>query len=82
VTASYLLVEEVARLLRCSTRSVHELTRAREIPHRRLPGTRRCLFTAADLAAWMDGAQLEVVELPKDGRVVRPRRREDQDSPV
>jgi excisionase family DNA binding protein len=81
VTASYLLVEEVARMLRCSTRSVHELTRRREIPHRRLPGTRRCLFSAADIAAWMDGAPLEVVELPRNGRVVRPQRREGRRTP-
>ena len=40
----YLLVEDVAERLRCSTRTVHELTRTNAIPHRRLPGSRRCLF--------------------------------------
>lgn len=68
----YLLVEDVAARLRCSTRKVHELTRCREIPHRRLPGSRRCLFLEADLAAWEAGAELEVVELAREGRLVRP----------
>ena len=68
----YLLVEDVAERLRCSTRSVHELTRLREIPHRRLPRSRRCLFLVEELEAWEAGAALEVVELPGGGRVVRP----------
>jgi excisionase family DNA binding protein len=73
VSASpYLLVEDVAERLHCSTRTVHELTRLREIPHRRLPGSRRCLFLEADLAAWENGAQLELVELPRGGRIVKP----------
>src|SRR6266540_3244180 len=37
----YLLVEDVARRLRCSCRTIHELTRTCAIPHRRLPGGRR-----------------------------------------
>lgn len=39
--------------------------------HRRVPGTRRCLFVQRELHEWLDGATLEVVELPNDGRMVR-----------
>lgn len=70
----YLLVEDVAERLRCSTRTVHELTRTNAIPHRRLPGARRCLFRREELEAWEDGTPLEVTPLPRGGRVVSPRR--------
>jgi excisionase family DNA binding protein len=69
----YLLVEDVAVRLRCSRRTVHELTRTGAIPHRRLPGGRRCLFRPDELDAWEDGAPLEVIETPRGGRVVRPK---------
>jgi len=69
----YLVVEDVAERLHCSTRTVHELTRTSSIPHRRLPGSRRCLFRTDELEAWEDGALLEVHELPGGGRVVTPR---------
>jgi len=69
---SLLVTTEVAALLRCSVRSVHELTRRAAIPHRKMPNTRRCLFVESDLLAWLDGAELEVVQLPHGGRVVRP----------
>jgi excisionase family DNA binding protein len=73
VSASpYLLVEDVAERLRCSVRSVHELTRTLAIPHRRMPGSRRCLFRLDELEAWEDGAALEVLELDRGGRIVRP----------
>jgi excisionase family DNA binding protein len=68
----YLLVEDVAARLRCSRRTIHELTRTNAIPHRRLPGGRRCLFREDELEAWVEGAPLEVVELARGGRVVRP----------
>jgi hypothetical protein len=68
----YLVVDEVAARLRCSKASVHELTRTCAVPHRKLPGTRRCLFLEAELEAWEAGAVLEVVELPRGGRIVRP----------
>ena len=70
----YLLVEDVAERLRCSTRTVHELTRTNAIPHRRLPGSRRCLFRPDELEAWENGTPLEVTALPRGGRVVAPRR--------
>lgn len=69
----YLLVEDVAERLRCSTRKIHELTRTAAIPHRRLPGSRRCLFLEAELESWEAGAALELRELADGGRIVRPR---------
>jgi excisionase family DNA binding protein len=71
---AYLLVEDVAERLHCSTRTVHELTRTNAIPHRRPPGTRRCLFREEELEAWESGSPLEVTELPHGGRLVVPRR--------
>ena len=70
--APFLTAEEVAIRLRCSLRTVHELTRTRRIPHRKLPGSRRCLFRIEELQAWEAGADLDVRELPRGGRVVRP----------
>jgi hypothetical protein len=67
----YLLSAEVAARYRLSLRSVHEMTRRRRIPFRRLAGSRRCLFHLDDLRAWENGAPLEVVELA-GGLLVRP----------
>jgi hypothetical protein len=69
----YLVVEDVAGRYHCSTRRIHELTRTQAIPHRRLPGSRRCLFLDAELEAWDNGAELEVRELAGGGRIVRPK---------
>ena len=69
----YLLVQDVARRHGVSTRKVHELTRLGLIPHRVLPHSRRLLFTEEHLRAFEDGAELERVELPGGGRIVRPR---------
>ncbi len=69
----YLLVEDVAALLGCSKRTVHERARLGEIPHRRPPAVRRLLFLEVEIKQWLDGAPLELVELPRGGRVVRPR---------
>ena len=60
-TTPFLITSEVTARLRCSVRTVHELTRLGLIPHRRLPGSRRCLFRIDELEAWEDGAQLETV---------------------
>jgi hypothetical protein len=68
----YLLVQDVAERDHCSTRKIHELTRTLAIPHRKLPGSRRCLFLLDDLEAWENGAELEVIQLPHGGRIVRP----------
>jgi excisionase family DNA binding protein len=70
-----LTVEDVARMHGCSRRTIHEYTRRGMIPHRVLPHGRRCLFDADELRAWMDGAELERVDLPHGGRIVRPVRR-------
>jgi excisionase family DNA binding protein len=76
MTASpFLTTEEVAGRLRCSVRTVRELTRLNEIPHRKLPGGRRCLFLEAELQAWENGAQLHVLPLARGGRVVKPAER-------
>ena len=65
-----LVVEEVADLLRCSTRVVRERARLREIPHRRLAGCRRLIFPRDELRAWIDGAPLQVLELGDGARIV------------
>jgi len=76
VSGPLIHLERVAELLGCSTRSIHELTRRRAIPFRRIPGTRRCLFVEAEVLAWVDAGgtvPLEVVEGDRGGVVVRPR---------
>jgi excisionase family DNA binding protein len=71
----FLDVEAVAARLYCSTRTVHELTRNAEIPHFKRPGGRRCLFRIDELEAWERGVELECIDMPRGGRVVRPKRR-------
>ena len=71
-TSPFLTAPEVAQRLRCSLRTIHELSRRDEIPVRRMPGSRRLLFSEQDLDQWENGAPLEVVELPRGGRLVRP----------
>jgi excisionase family DNA binding protein len=71
-TTPFLITSEVAARLRCSVRTVHELTRLGLIPHRRLPGSRRCLFRIDELEAWEDGARIETIDLGAAARVVRP----------
>jgi excisionase family DNA binding protein len=68
----YMLVEDVAQLLGCSKRTVHERARLGEIPHRRPPSSRRLLFIESELRQWIDGAELACTELPRGGRVVKP----------
>lgn len=72
MASPFLVTAEVASRLRCSTRTIHELTRSGRIPHRRLPGSRRCLFRVDELEAWEDGATLRVIELRLGGRIVAP----------
>lgn len=70
---TFLTVDETADLLRCSRRVIHEFTRTRTIPHRRLPGQRRILFLQAEVETWVtDQPELEVIELERGGRIVRP----------
>ncbi len=71
---TFLTVEEVAELLRTSPRVIHERTRLRQIPHRRLPGTRRCLFVREEVELYVtDQPDLEIIELDRGGRIVRPK---------
>ena len=72
MSSPFLITAEVADRLRCSTRTVHELTRSGRIPHRRLPGSRRCLFRVDELEAWETGVALRVVEPKTGGRIVVP----------
>jgi hypothetical protein len=74
VSASpFLLVEDVAERYRCHTRTIHERTRLNQIPHFKPPGARRCFFREDWLEAHEGGAELEVIEQPRGGRVVRPK---------
>lgn len=72
----YITVEQAAELLLCSVRTVHDRTRRRELPMRRLPGTRRILFVPEEIEAFVDSGgtlPLEVIEGPRGGFVVRPK---------
>jgi excisionase family DNA binding protein len=62
----------IANVLPMSKRSVHELTRSGRIPFTRIAGTRPCLFQTDEIRQWLDGAPLEVVDLPGGGKRVRP----------
>ena len=66
---AFVTASEAAQFLRCSLRTVHELTRTNRIPYRKLPNGRRCLFTYEELAAWANGAPLTVSQ-PSQGGVV------------
>jgi len=66
-------VEQTAAELNHSVRWVHERTRCGEIPHRVVPHGRRILFEPAWLEQWLDGCELERVDLPAGGRLVRPK---------
>jgi hypothetical protein len=68
----FLTTDDVAERYGCSRRWVLERTRLAGIPHRRLPGSRRCLFVATELEAWENGAGLRVRELADGGRIVAP----------
>ena len=73
-TSPYMLVADVAERLHVAPSTVHEWARTGGIPHRKLAGSRRLLFLPSDLEAWEAGASLELVELPRGGRIVRPDR--------
>ena len=66
-------VEQMAAELNHSVRWVHERTRRDEIPCRVVPHGRRILFEPEWIAAWLDGAELERIDLPAGGRIVRPK---------
>ena len=79
MSSPFLVTSEVASRLHCSTRTIHEMTRSCRIPHRRLPGSRRCLFRVDELEAWENGATLRVVDLRLGGRLVAPVERNSAD---
>jgi hypothetical protein len=68
----YLTAEEAAQFTRRGLRAIQQLTSQRAIPHRKQPGTRRVLYPARELEQWIDGADLETIELAGGGRVVKP----------
>jgi len=55
-----------------SSWTIYELARTGRIPHRKHVGGKRLLFAERELDLWDDGAPLEVRQLPRGGRVVRP----------
>jgi hypothetical protein len=61
------------RLVRVDVEIFAEDLDALKIPHRRLPGCRRCLFREPDLVLWEAGAELEHIEPPAGGRIVQPK---------
>jgi excisionase family DNA binding protein len=63
-------LSETAEYLRRSERAVSDLVARRQIPHRKVAGTRRLLFSIVEIDAWLDGASLETRELASGGRVV------------
>lgn len=68
----YLTTKECAERLRTSERSIHGLTSARAIPHRKLRGQRRLLFLDSELDAWLAGSDLETIEKQDGSVIVRP----------
>lgn len=69
----FLLSEDVAELLGVSRSTVQEWLGRHLIPHRRLPGTRRCIIPRADFEQWLEGCELEATPLASGGRIVRPK---------
>ena len=68
----YWTTEEAADYLRTSVRGLRERTRLKRVPCRKIGGHRRILFTREELDAFLDGAELETVELPGNGWRVKP----------
>jgi excisionase family DNA binding protein len=68
----WMTVEEAADYVGMSPRSLSDLARARAVPHRRLPRTRRLRFRQGELDMWLDGCPLVSEDLDGGGRVVRP----------
>ena len=76
MSARWETVEQVAARTNQSVRWVHERTRNRELPCRRLPGSRRILFVPEEVDAFIDAGgtqELEVIEGQRGGFVVRPK---------
>ena len=72
-TASNMVTSEVAVVLRCliSNRPRVDTTQ-RDIAHRKMPGSRRCIFVESEVNRWLGGETLEAIALENGGRIVRP----------
>lgn len=68
----WLVASEAAEHVRMSLRQLHARTAERAIPFRRPAHSRKMIFSAAELDAWLDGAELETVEKPDGSILVRP----------
>jgi excisionase family DNA binding protein len=64
-------VADVAALLGLSPWTVRDKARRHLLPHSKPAGCRDILFDETQLDAWLAGAPLEAVKLPRGGRVVR-----------
>ena len=69
-----LIGSEVAAWMRCSKRTIAQLTRERRIPHVVRGGGRLVLYPCDWILAWgrNPSLPLELVELADGGRIVRP----------
>jgi excisionase family DNA binding protein len=67
------LGEELARELGIAPSTLREWARRGLVPNRKMPHTRRVLFSRADVEAWLAGAELETKLLAGDGRLVAPK---------
>jgi hypothetical protein len=71
----FLTTEDVAARYCVTVRTVHGWTQKDELPCRVLPRTRRILFEEPVLTEYeQTGCELERVDLPHGGRIVRPKR--------
>jgi hypothetical protein len=75
ISRAYMGVQDVADRYGVSSWTVYDLCRAGRLPHRKLPARRDLMFLEAELDAYDDGAELEVIRRGAGGRVVRPRGR-------
>jgi hypothetical protein len=64
--------EDLAPELGMSVYTLLQACRRGESPHVRLPHRRRVMFDRRHVAAFYDGAELEVRRLAGGGRLVRP----------
>lgn len=71
-SSPFLTLEEAAAYVRIAPYTLGEKCREGLAPHRKAPGSRRLLFRADELDAWLNGADLEYVSQPRGGRIVRP----------
>lgn len=71
VASRWLTAQQAADHVGLSLRAFHARTATRSVPLIRQPGTRRMLFDRDQLDAWLEGADLEVVEKPNGTVLVK-----------